>query len=63
MTTRIDIRLGYKVNMGNYESLDISFSVSDDAKPGENAQQAFDRVYGFVEANLSKKVAEARGGE
>lgn len=61
--TRIDIRLGYKVNMGNYESLDISFSVADSARPGESVGQAFDRVYAFVEKRLGEKVAEARGGE
>lgn len=59
--TRADVRVGYKVNMGNYESLDLSFSIADDARPGESAQALFDRVYGFVFKQVMEKVAEARG--
>lgn len=61
--TRVSVSLGYKVNMGNYESLDLHFSVSDSARAGETAGQAFDRVYAFVERQLQAKVTEARGGE
>jgi hypothetical protein len=59
--TRVSVSLGYKVNMGNYESLDLHFSVSDSARAGETAATAFDRVYAFVEKKLGEKVAEARG--
>lgn len=59
--TRVSVSLGYKVNMGNYESLDLHFSVSDSARAGETVGQAYDRVYAFVEKKLGEKVAEARG--
>ena len=59
--TRVSVGLGYKLNMGNYESLDLHFSVSDDARKGESAGEAFDRVYAFVEKRLFAKIEEARG--
>lgn len=61
--TRVSVGLGYKVNMGNYESLDLHFSVSDDSRPGERVQEAIDRVYAVVEKNLLTKINEARGGQ
>lgn len=60
--TRVSVGLDMKLNMGNYESLGVHVSISDSARPGESAQQAFDRVYGFVEKQLIAKVNEARGG-
>lgn len=58
--TRVSVSLGYKMNIGNYESLDFHFSVSDSARPGETAGQAFERVYAFVEQKLLDKVNAAR---
>jgi hypothetical protein len=61
MATKIKINVGYKVNMGNYETLNLDFGIEDDQRPNETAAEAFDRVYAFVEKRLSAKVAEARG--
>jgi hypothetical protein len=36
-------------------------SVTDNKREGENTNDAFERVYAFVEAKLQEKVAEAQG--
>ena len=41
-----------KYNLGNYESQDISISLSDDQKSDENLNQAFDRVVGHVQGQF-----------
>lgn len=44
--------------MGNFESLRVDIGVSDDRRNGETPEQAFDRVYAFVEQKLIDKVQE-----
>lgn len=56
--TRITVSLGYTRNMGNFESLRVDIGVSDDRRNGETPEQAFDRVYAFVEQKLIDKVQE-----
>ena len=58
MTTRVNAGLGYTRNLGDFNSLRIDVGVADDARQGESVQQAFDRVYGFVEDKLIEKVRE-----
>ena len=57
--TRISVGLGYTLNLGNFQSLRFDFSIMDNAKNGETADQAFNRVYKFVEDKLTEKVKEA----
>ena len=57
--TKINVALGYTLNLGNFQSLRIDLGVEDSKKEGENVQQAFDRVYAFVEEKLTEKVKEA----
>ena len=57
--TKVTIGLGYTLNLGNFQSLRIDLSVTDSKREGENTNEAFDRVYSFVEAKLSEKVKEA----
>lgn len=56
---RVNVSMGFKRNVGNYESLNLSVSVTDSARQGETASAAFDRVYAFVEERLVEKLAEA----
>ena len=57
--TKVTIGLGYTLNLGNFQSLRIDLSITDNKREGENTNEAFDRVYSFVEAKLSEKVKEA----
>ena len=57
--TKVRVALGYTLNLGNFQSLRIDVEVSDSKREGENTDQAFERVYAFVEDKLSSKVNEA----
>jgi len=57
--TKVNVSLGYTLNLGNFQSLRIDLGVEDSRRDGESIQEAFDRVYGFVETRLSEKVKEA----
>ncbi len=59
--TKVAVTLGYTLNLGNFQSLRIDLSVTDNKREGENTNDAFERVYAFVEAKLQEKVAEAQG--
>jgi hypothetical protein len=39
--------------------LRVDIGVTDSKRDGENTDQAFDRIYAFVESKLGDKVAEA----
>ena len=58
--TKVTVGLGYTLNLGNFQSLRIDISVTDNKRDGETTGDAFDRVYAFVETKLAEKVAEAQ---
>lgn len=58
-STKITVALGYTLNLGNFQSLRVDIGVTDSKRDGENTDQAFDRIYAFVESKLGDKVAEA----
>ena len=55
---RVSVSVGYKMNMGNYESANVNISVSASAMPNEKAGAAVDRVFGLVEQKLVDKFNE-----
>lgn len=57
--TKVTVGLGYTLNLGNFQSLRIDLSVTDSKRDGENTNDAFERVYSYVEGKLAEKVAEA----
>lgn len=57
--TKVGVTLGYTLNLGNFQSLRIDLSVTDSKRDGENTNDAFERVYSFVESKLAEKVREA----
>jgi len=59
--TKVSVTLGYTLNLGNFQSLRIDLGVTDSKRDGENTDQAFERVYKFVEDKLAAKVLEAEG--
>jgi methyl coenzyme M reductase subunit D len=58
--TKINVTLGYTINIGNFQSLRIDLGVVDSRREGENIDQAFERVYGFVEEKLIVKINDAK---
>lgn len=58
--TKVNVALGYTLNLGNFQSLRIDLGVEDSRRDGETIQDAFDRVYSFVEAKLVEKINEAK---
>lgn len=57
--TRVRVGLGYTLNLGNFQSLRIDLEVADSKRDGENTNEAFERIYEFVENKLAEKVKEA----
>ena len=58
--TKVSVTLGYTHNLGNFQSLRLDLGVVDSRRDGETIDQAFERVYKFVENKLTEKVAEAK---
>ena len=58
--TKISVTLGYTLNLGNFQSLRLDLGVVDSKRDGENSDQAFDRVYRFVEDKLTETIKEAQ---
>jgi len=59
-TTKVSVTLGYTLNLGNFQSLRLDLGVVDSRRDGENTDQAFERVYKFVEDKLTDKLNEAK---
>ena len=57
--TKVSVTLGYTLNLGNFQSLRLDLGVVDSRRDNENINEAFERVYGFVESKLAEKVKEA----
>jgi len=58
--TKVSVTLGYTLNLGNFQSLRLDLGVTDSKRDGENTDQAFERVYKFVEEKLTTKITEAK---
>jgi len=58
--TKVSVTLGYTLNLGNFQSLRLDLGVVESKRDGENTDQAFERVYKFVEEKLTAKIAEAK---
>jgi hypothetical protein len=59
-STKVSVTLGYTLNLGNFQSLRLDLGVVDSKRDGENTDQAFERVYKFVEEKLTDKIREAQ---
>jgi hypothetical protein len=59
-STKIQWGLGYTLNTGNFQNLRIDCQISDWQREGENAKEASDRVYAFVEDQLMEKLNQAK---
>ena len=59
-STKVNVTLGYTLNLGNFQSLRLDLGVVDSTRNGETIDQAFNRVYKFVEDKLTEKIQEAK---
>lgn len=59
-STKVNVTLGYTLNLGNFQSLRIDLGIIDSRRDGETVNEAFDRVYNFVEQKLTDKINEAK---
>ena len=58
--TKVNVTLGYTLNLGNFQSLRIDLGIEDSRRDGETIEDAFNRVYSFTEAKLIQKINEAK---
>ena len=58
--TKVNVTLGYTLNLGNFQSLRIDLGVVDSKRDGENITEALERVYSFVESKLVEKINESK---
>jgi hypothetical protein len=58
--TKVSVTLGYTLNLGNFQSLRLDLGIIDSTRNGETIDQAFERVYKFVEDKLTEKIQEAK---
>lgn len=58
--TKVSVTLGYTLNLGNFQSLRLDLGIIDSKREGENTNDAFERVYKFVEDKLTEKINEAK---
>jgi hypothetical protein len=58
--TKVNVTLGYTLNLGNFQSLRLDLGVIDSRRDGETVNDAFERVYKFVEDKLTEKLTEAK---
>ena len=58
--TKVSVTLGYTLNLGNFQSLRLDLGIIDSKRDGENTNDAFERVYKFVEDKLTEKINEAK---
>jgi hypothetical protein len=54
--TRVRTGLKFVKNLGNYESIHIDVGIEDYVRDKETVDDAFERVYAYVEKKLVEKV-------
>ena len=55
---KVNVRLGFTMNLGDFQSARVDIGVEDDVREGEGVNDAFDRIYSFVETKLVDKQEE-----
>lgn len=57
---KASVNVGFKLNMGNYESMNVNVGLTVTGNPGEKAGDLIDRVYALVEQKLVDKFEESQ---
>lgn len=55
---KVRVGLGFTMNLGDFQSARVDIAVEDDAREGEGVNDAFERIYSFVENKLIVKQEE-----
>jgi hypothetical protein len=55
---KVRVGLGFTMNLGDFQSARVDIAVEDDAREGEGVNDAFERIYAFVENKLVVKQEE-----
>ena len=56
----VTMSLGATLNMGNFESVRLDYSLTDDLRTGETPDQAYARVEAQVEKQLQRRMQDER---
>lgn len=62
MSNVVKVKMGARVNMGDYNWLDAEYEVTAEVLPGESTPDALQRVESLVDRTLTAKIREARRG-
>lgn len=54
----VRVGLGFTMNLGDFQSARVDISVEDEQRDTEGVNDAFERVYSFVEKKLIEKQEE-----
>ena len=57
---RLNVSLGRKYNVGNFESVDLHVYLSRDVEPAETVESAFDAIFTSVRAELNREAEKLR---
>lgn len=57
---RVKVEYAFKVNLGNFENVEVRVGVEDSVREGETVRVAYERIDKFVSERVANEVAEAR---
>ena len=57
---KVSVTLGFTLNLGNFQSLRLDLGITENQLDGETKDEAFERVYTFVQDKLRSKIKEGR---
>jgi hypothetical protein len=57
---KVSVTLGFTLNLGNFQSLRLDLGITENQLEGETKDEAFERVYNFVQEKLKSKIKEGR---
>lgn len=57
---RVSVRIGYKMNLGNFENTTVEMELEASGLPGEKASDLIDRVYALTEQKLVDKFEQTK---
>lgn len=58
--TKISVSLGFTANLGNFQSLRVDVGIQDWTREGEHVDEAFERIYAYVENKLVEKIDQTK---
>jgi ASC-1-like (ASCH) protein len=56
--TQVKATIKYVMNLGNFESMHVEVGLEDAQRENESLDEAFERVYNFVEKKIVEKSNE-----